>query len=257
MSESTSDKVSGSTPNATEYEDNLLLRAISEEVQARIFPHLRFSNLELGAVLYESGDVMHDVYFPTDSIVSLLYVMEDGRSAEISVVGNEGLVGIALFMGGQSTPSRAVVQSAGHGYMLPGRELKAEFDRHGEFHHLLLRYTQALITQMAQTAACNRHHSIDQQLCRWLLLSMDRLNGPELNMTQELIANMLGVRREGVTEAAAKLQDLGVIEYRRGHIKILDRPQLEQRSCECYAVVKKESDRLLEQLSYPTYFRRK
>lgn len=220
-------------------------------------PHLRFSNLELGAVLYESGDVMHDVYFPTDSIVSLLYVMEDGRSAEISVVGNEGLVGIALFMGGQSTPSRAVVQSAGHGYMLPGRELKAEFDRHGEFHHLLLRYTQALITQMAQTAACNRHHSIDQQLCRWLLLSMDRLNGPELNMTQELIANMLGVRREGVTEAAAKLQDLGVIEYRRGHIKILDRPQLEQRSCECYAVVKKESDRLLEQLSYPTYFRRK
>jgi CRP-like cAMP-binding protein len=257
MSESTSDKVSGSIPNATEYEDNLLLRAISEEVQARIFPHLRFSNLELGAVLYESGDVMHDVYFPTDSIVSLLYVMEDGRSAEISVVGNEGLVGIALFMGGQSTPSRAVVQSAGHGYMLPGRELKAEFDRHGEFHHLLLRYTQALITQMAQTAACNRHHSIDQQLCRWLLLSMDRLNGPELNMTQELIANMLGVRREGVTEAAAKLQDLGVIEYRRGHIKILDRPQLEQRSCECYAVVKKESDRLLEQLSYPTYFRRK
>lgn len=220
-------------------------------------PHLRFSNLELGAVLYESGDVMHDVYFPTDSIVSLLYVMEDGRSAEISVVGNEGLVGIALFMGGQSTPSRAVVQSAGHGYMLPGRELKAEFDRHGEFHHLLLRYTQALITQMAQTAACNRHHSIDQQLCRWLLLSMDRLNGPELNMTQELIANMLGVRREGVTEAAAKLQDLGVIEYRRGHIKILDRPQLEQRSWECYAVVKKESDRLLEQLSYPTYFRRK
>lgn len=233
----------------TAYGDNLLLRASSEAVRERLFADLLLTELPLGSVLYESGDVMHDVYFPTDSIVSLLYVMEDGRSAEISVVGNEGVVGIALFMGGQSTPSRAVVQSAGFAYKLSGRHLKAEFARHGEFHNLLLRYTQALITQMAQTAACNRHHSIDQQLCRWLLLSMDRLQGPHLQMTQELIANMLGVRREGVTEAAKKLQDLGVIKYRRGHIKILDRDQLEQRSCECYAVVKKESDRLLEQLT--------
>ena len=191
---------------------------------------------------------MHDVYFPTDSIVSLLYVMEDGRSAEISVVGNEGLVGIALFMGGQSTPSRAVVQSSGYAYKLSGVRLKVEFARNEGFHHLLLRYTQALITQMAQTAACNRHHSIHQQLCRWLLLSMDRVQGSHLDMTQELIANMLGVRREGVTEAAAKLQALGVIKYRRGHIKILDRAELEALCCECYAVVKKESDRLLNDL---------
>lgn len=238
---------------STTYEDNLLLKASSHAIRERLFPNLVLTELKLGAVLYESGDVMHDVYFPTDSIVSLLYVMEDGRSAEISVVGNEGIVGIALFMGGQSTPSRAVVHSSGHAYKLSGQRLKSEFARHGEFHHLLLRYTQALITQMSQTAACNRHHSIDQQLCRWLLLSMDRLQGPYLVMTQELIANMLGVRREGVTEAATKLQDLGVIQYRRGRIKILDRDELERRSCECYAVVKKESDRLLEQLVQPPF----
>ncbi|MEX2489710.1 MAG: Crp/Fnr family transcriptional regulator [Pseudomonadales bacterium] len=231
------------------YEDNLLLRALTDEARARLEPNLKPTDLPLGNVLYESGDVMNDVYFPTDSIVSLLYVMEDGRSAEISVVGNEGIVGIALFMGGQSTPSRAIVQSAGQGFRLKGSYLKAEFARHGELHHLLLRYTQALITQMAQTAACNRHHSIDQQLCRWLLLSMDRLKDNELTMTQELIANMLGVRREGVTEAAHKLQAAGVIEYKRGHIKVLNRPELERLCCECYAVVKKESDRLLEQIS--------
>lgn len=194
---------------------------------------------------------MHDVYFPTDSIVSLLYVMEDGRSAEISVVGNEGVVGIALFMGGLSTPSRAIVQSAGWCYRLAGRELKSEFARNGDFHHLLLRYTQCLITQMAQTAACNRHHTIDQQLCRWLLLSMDRLRGDHLQMTQELIANMLGVRREGVTEAASKLQNAGIIQYKRGKIRVLDRPALELRSCECYEVVKTESDRLMKYFTVP------
>jgi CRP-like cAMP-binding protein len=235
------------------HEDNLLLKALPAKVRERVFPELKLTELPLGDVLYESGDVMHDVYFPTDSIVSLLYVMEDGRSAEISVVGNEGIVGIALFMGGESTPSRAIVQSAGHAYRLQGKRLKREFDRNGELHHLLLRYTQALITQMAQTAACNRHHTIDQQLCRWLLLSMDRLKGPEINMTQELIANMLGVRREGVTEAASKLQQAGVIQYQRGHIKVLDRPELEKIVCECYAVVKKESDRLLEHFKYPPY----
>ncbi|MEE4383339.1 MAG: Crp/Fnr family transcriptional regulator [Pseudomonadales bacterium] len=225
---------------------NLLLGALPREALARLEPALVLERLELGTVVYESGDVMNEVYFPTDSIISLLYVMEDGRSAEISVVGREGVVGIALFMGGESTPSRAIVQSAGHAYRLKGQKLRAEFDRHGAFHHLLLRYTQALITQMAQTAACNRHHTIDQQLCRWLLLSMDRVNGDELTMTQELIANMLGVRREGVTEAASKLQRSGVIEYRRGHIRILDRAELERRSCECYAVVKRESDRLMQ-----------
>jgi CRP-like cAMP-binding protein len=235
------------------HQDNLLLKALPAKVRERVFPELKLTELPLGDVLYESGDVMHDVYFPTDSIVSLLYVMEDGRSAEISVVGNEGIVGIALFMGGESTPSRAIVQSAGHAYRLQGKRLKREFDRNGELHHLLLRYTQALITQMAQTAACNRHHTIDQQLCRWLLLSMDRLKGPEINMTQELIANMLGVRREGVTEAASKLQQAGVIQYQRGHIKVLDRPELEKIVCECYAVVKKESDRLLEHFKYPPY----
>ncbi len=233
-------------PSAPTHEDNLLLKALTAEVRTRVFPHLKLTEMPLATVLYESGDVMNDVYFPVDCIVSLLYVMEDGRSAEISVVGNEGLVGIALFMGGQSTPSRAVVQSAGHAYRLQGNLLKAEFARHGEFHHLLLRYTQALITQMVQTAACNRHHSIDQQLCRWLLLSMDRLKGDELAMTQELIANMLGVRREGVTEAAGELQDAGVIRYRRGHITVLDRRELERRACECYRVVKAESDRLLD-----------
>ncbi|MDH4288753.1 MAG: Crp/Fnr family transcriptional regulator, partial [Aquincola sp.] len=185
------------------------------------------------------------VYFPTTAIVSLLYVMEDGASAEIAVVGNEGLVGIALFMGGQSTPSRAVVQSAGKGYRMRAGIVKEEFDHSSAVLHLLLRYTQALITQMAQTAVCNRHHSLDQQLCRWLLLSLDRLKGTELVMTQELIANMLGVRREGVTEAALKLQSAGLIRYSRGRITVLDRGGLEQRTCECYAVVKREYDRLL------------
>lgn len=202
--------------------------------------------MTLGMVLYESGDTMRHVYFPVDSIVSLLYVMENGASAEISVVGNEGIVGISLFMGGESTPSRAVVQSAGCAYRLSGQLMKDEFSLHGETLNLMLRYTQALITQMAQTAVCNRHHTIDQQLCRWLLLSLDRLKKNQLHMTQELIANMLGVRREGVTEAAGKLQLLGVIEYSRGHIKVLDRPRLETLSCECYSVVKKETDRLLQ-----------
>jgi CRP-like cAMP-binding protein len=200
--------------------------------------------MPLGKVLYESGDTLRHVYFPTDSIVSLLYVLEDGASAEISVVGNEGLIGIALFMGGETTPSRAVVQSAGNAYRLIGQRLKDEFHRNGPLQLLLLRYTQALITQMTQTV-CNRHHSVDQQLCRWLLLSLDRLSSNQLVMTQELIANMLGVRREGVTEAAGKLDKLGVIRYARGRITVLDRPKLEQLCCECYAVVKKETDRLL------------
>lgn len=225
---------------------NLLLAALPTEVQKRLTPHIEPMAMPLGKILYESDDILHHVYFPIDSIVSLLYVMENGASAEISVVGNEGLIGVAVFMGGGgSTPSRAIVQSAGQAYRLPARRLKEEFDRHGEMQMLMLRYTQALITQMAQTAVCNRHHTIDQQLCRWLLLSLDRLPDNKLTMTQELIANMLGVRREGVTEAAGKLQKLGVIEYSRGHITVLDRPKLEQLSCECYAVVKKETDRLL------------
>jgi CRP-like cAMP-binding protein len=224
---------------------NHLLAALSAAEQERIFPHLQFVAMPLGTVLYESGDLLHHVYFPTDSIVSLLYVLADGASAEISVVGNEGLIGIALFMGGETTPSRAIVQSAGHAYRLIGQRLKDEFHRNGPMQVLLLRYTQALLTQMAQTAVCNRHHSVDQQLCRWLLLSLDRLSGSHLVMTQELIANMLGVRREGVTEAAGKLQRLGAIEYARGQITVLDRPKLERLCCECYAVVKKESDRLL------------
>ncbi|MBD8527433.1 Crp/Fnr family transcriptional regulator [Pseudomarimonas arenosa] len=232
---------------ATSPQSNQLIRALSAEVRARLVPLLEPVSLPLGKVLYEPGDSMRHVYFPTDSIVSLLYVMENGSSAEISVVGNEGLVGVALFMGGESTSSRAVVQSEGSAYRLPGQRLKDEFNRHGELLVLMLRYTQALITQMAQTAVCNRHHSIDQQLCRWLLLSLDRLPSNHLTMTQELIANMLGVRREGVTEAAGKLQKLGVIEYSRGHITVLDRPRLEKLSCECYAVVKKETDRLLPQ----------
>jgi CRP-like cAMP-binding protein len=188
---------------------------------------------------------MRHVYFPTDSIVSLLYVLADGASAEISVVGNEGVIGIALFMGGDTTPSRAIVQSAGFAFRLAAQLLKDEFHRNGEVQLLLLRYTQALITQMAQTAVCNRHHSVDQQLCRWLLLSLDRLASNHLVMTQELIANMLGVRREGVTEAAGKLHKLGVIRYARGRITVLDRAKLEELCCECYAEVKKESDRLL------------
>ena len=227
---------------------NHLLAALGPEEQQRVLPHLELMTLPLGKVVYESGDTVRHVYFPTNSIVSLLYVLESGASAEISVVGNEGLVGIAMFMGGESTPSRAIVQSGGYAYKMTGQRLKDEFHRHGDLHRLLLRYTQSLITQMALTAVCNRHHSIDQQLCRWLLLSLDRLLTDELTMTQELIANMLGVRREGVTEAAGKLQKLGVIDYNRGRIKVLDRPRLETLSCECYAVVKRESDRLLPYL---------
>jgi CRP-like cAMP-binding protein len=224
---------------------NHLLAALSAAERERVYPQLQLVTLPLGKVLYESGDVLRHVYFPTDSIISLLYVLANGASAEISVVGNEGLIGIALFMGGETTPSRAIVQSAGYAYRLIGAQIKDEFHRHGDMQLLLLRYTQALITQMAQTAVCNRHHSVDQQLCRWLLLSLDRLSSNQLTMTQELIANMLGVRREGVTEAAGKLHKLGVIRYARGKITVLDRPQLEQLCCECYGVVKKETDRLL------------
>jgi CRP-like cAMP-binding protein len=224
---------------------NHLLAALPEAEWLRWLPMLQLVDMPLGQVLYESGTTMQHVYFPTTSIVSMLYVTQSGASAELAVVGNEGIVGISLFMGGGSTPSRAVVQSAGAGYRLDARVMKLEFDRAGPVLHLLLRYTQALITQMTQTAVCNRHHSLDQQLCRWLLLSMDRLQGTELVMTQELIANMLGVRREGVTEGALKLQKLGLISYARGHITVLDRQGLEKRSCECYAVVKKEYDRLL------------
>jgi CRP-like cAMP-binding protein len=231
--------------HAPEPKRNSLLAALPEAEWQRWQRQVEAVDMPLGQVLYESGSTLTHVYFPTDAIVSLLYVMENGASAEIAVVGNEGIVGISLFMGGESTPSRAVVQSAGHGYRLSASMIKEEFNRAGPVMHLLLRYTQALITQMAQTAVCNRHHSLDQQLCRWLLLSLDRLPGNELVMTQELIANMLGVRREGVTEGALKLQHAGLIRYARGHISILDRPGLEKRSCECYAVVKKEYDRLL------------
>jgi CRP-like cAMP-binding protein len=223
---------------------NQLLSALPPLEWARWEPQLERVEMPLGRVLYESGKVLSHVYFPVTSIVSLLYVMENGASAEIAVVGNEGLVGISLFMGGESTPSRAVVQSAGHGFRLGATAIKEEFGR-APVLHLLLRYTQALITQMAQTAVCNRHHTLDKQLCRWLLLSLDRLQGSELAMTQELISNMLGVRREGVTDAALKLQKAGLIRYSRGHIKVLDRPGLERRTCECYAVVKKEYERLL------------
>jgi CRP-like cAMP-binding protein len=227
-------------------EQNHLLAALTPDERERIFPHLQLVALPLGKALYESGDLLRHVYFPTDAIVSLLYVLENGASAEIAVVGNEGLIGIALFMGGETTPSRAIVQSAGHAYRLVGQRLKDEFHRNGGVQLQLLRYTQALITQMAQTAVCNRHHSVDQQLCRWLLLSLDRLSSNELVMTQELIANMLGVRREGVTEAAGRLQKLGVIKYSRGKITVLDRPQLESLSCECYAAVKREADRIAD-----------
>ncbi|MDB6084817.1 MAG: Crp/Fnr family transcriptional regulator [Gammaproteobacteria bacterium] len=224
---------------------NRLLAALPDVERERWLPQLEYVDLPLGNVLYEPGDTLSHVYFPTSAIVSLLYVMANGSSAEIAVVGNEGIVGISLFMGGESTPSRAVIQSAGQGIRLKAQLMKDEFDRAGAVHNLLLRYTQALITQMAQTAVCNRHHSLDQQLCRWLLLSMDRLQGNELVMTQELIANMLGVRREGVTEGALKLQQANLIRYARGRITVLDRDGLETRSCECYAVVKKEYDRLL------------
>jgi CRP-like cAMP-binding protein len=232
------------TPAAHSPQQNRLLAALSAVECERIYPHLKLVPMPLGKVLYESGDQLRHVYFPVDCIVSLLYVLETGASAEISVVGNEGLIGVALFMGGETTPSRALVRSAGHAYRLDGHRLKEEFHRSGDLQLLLLRYTQSLITQMAQTAVCNRHHSVDQQLCRWLLLSLDRLSSNELVTTQELIANTLGVRREGVTEAAGKLQKLGAIRYARGQITVVDRPKLEQLCCECYAVVKRETDRI-------------
>lgn len=226
-------------------QQNHLLANLPKDEYARLLPHLELVPMPLGLSVYEPGVRMRHVYFPTTSIVSLLYVMADGASAEIAVTGNEGIVGVSLFMGGESTSSRAVVQSAGHAYQLKSQMLKDEFYRAGPMQRQLLRYTQALLTQMAQTAVCNRHHSVDQQLCRWLLLSLDRLPSNELVMTQELIANMLGVRREGVTEAAGNVQKAGLIEYQRGRITVLDRPGLEKRVCECYAVVKKEYDRLL------------
>jgi CRP-like cAMP-binding protein len=232
-------------PSTPHPEENHILAALPAPERDRLFPHLRPVEMPLGQAVYESGAALRHIYFPASCIISLLYVLEDGSSAEIAVVGNEGAIGVALFMGGETTPSRAIVQSAGVAYRLTGRRLKEEFKRHGEMLHVLLRYTQSLITQMAQTAVCNRHHSVHQQLCRWLLLSLDRLPSNKLVMTQELIANMLGVRREGVTEAAGKLQKLGVIRYSRGRITVLDRPKLEQLSCECYAAVKKETDRLL------------
>lgn len=224
---------------------NHILKILSPPVQQRLFPHLELVELPLGRVLYESGETLRYVYFPLDCIVSLLYVLESGASAEISVVGFDGLVGVSLFMGGDSTTNRAVVQSAGFAYRLLRNRLTEEFNRHGELMLLLLRYTQSLITQMAQTAVCNRHHNIEQQLCRWLLLSLDRLPDNHVVMTQELIANMLGVRREGVTEAAGRLHKQGVIDYSRGHIMVTNRPKLEKLCCECYAVVKAETDRLM------------
>ena len=232
-------------PRSADLKANSLLAALPDAEWKRWSPQLERVQMPLGQVLYEAGDTLKYMYFPITSIVSLLYVMENGASAEIAVVGKEGLVGVSLFMGGESTSSRAVVQSAGMGCRLSSKAMKTEFDKAGPVLHLLLRYTQALLTQMAQTAVCNRHHSLDQQLCRWLLLSLDRLDGNELVMTQELIANMLGVRREGVTESALQLQKEGLIRYARGHITVLDRNALEKRTCECYAVVKREYDRLL------------
>ena len=227
---------------------NRLLQVLPEDVRNRVFPQLELVALPLGHVLYESGVALQHVYFPADSIVSLLYVMKDGASAEIAVVGNEGVVGVALFMGGETTPNRAVVQSGGSAYRLKSQILKEEFSQSGALQHLFLRYTQSLLTQMAQTAVCNRHHTVEQQLCRWLLMSLDRLPSNKLAMTQELISNMLGVRREGVTESAGKLQSQGVIQYSRGLITVLDRPKLENICCECYRVVKLETDRLLPNL---------
>jgi len=226
-------------------EQNHILRSLRPEVRARLLPYLRLVSLPLGAVLYESGSRMHHIYFPTDAIVSLMYVLGNGASAEIAVVGNDGAVGVSLFMGGETTTSRAVVQSTGYAYRLTGARLKREFGLHGDLMLILLRYTQSLLTQMAQTAVCNRHHSVDQQLCRWLLLSLDRLSSDEIVMTHELIANMLGVRREGVTDAAGKLQKLGAIRYRRGRITVLSRTELERLCCECYGVVRRETERLL------------
>ncbi|MBN8237624.1 Crp/Fnr family transcriptional regulator [Marinobacter hydrocarbonoclasticus] len=228
----------------TSPKQNHLLAALPVEARERMWPQLKLVELRLGDVIYESGQAIEFVYFPTDCIISLLYVMRNGASAEISVVGNEGMAGIAVFMGGESTLTRTIVQSQGFAYRMPSLALKNEFNNHAEVRVLMLRYTQALITQMSQTAVCNRHHTIDQQLCRWLLLSLDRLPDCQLEMTQELIANMLGVRREGVTEAAGKLQKQGVIQYHRGHISVIDRSKLEALSCECYAVVKRETNRL-------------
>ena len=231
-------------PNLTHPKQNRLLASLPAEVLGRWLPLLEPVDMPLGLVLYEAGQTLGHVYFPTTSIVSLLYVLEEGGSAEIAVVGFEGVVGISLFMGGGSTPNRGVVQSAGRGFRLKASMIQRDFNLPPVF-HLMLRYTQALITQMSQTAVCNRHHSLDQQLCRWLLLSLDRLDGSQLDMTQELIANMLGVRREGVTASASKLQKAGLIRYARGRIVVIDRPGIEQRACECYCVVKKEYDRLL------------
>lgn len=234
-----------SQPISCEHQQNHILAELSPDAYKRLEPHLELVPLEFGLVLQESGTQLRHIYFPVDSIISLLCVMEDGSSAEIAVVGNEGMIGIALFMGGLSTLNRAVVQRSGYAYRLSASVLKQEFETGGSLRNMLLRYTQALITMMAQTAACNRHHSVEQQLCRWLLLNLDRLPSNELRMTQELIANMLGVRREGVTEAAGKLHSAGIINYSRGHISVVNRPKLEMRVCECYEVVKKEFDRLL------------
>lgn len=231
-------------PDRREIRKNQLLAALNEADSARLFPQLEHIDLQLGDVLYESGDELRYVYFPVDSVVSLLYVMENGASAEISVIGNDGMVGIGLFMGGNTMMGRAVVQAAGGAYRLAGQVLKDEFHRNGRMQDLLLRYTQALLTQMAQTAVCNRHHSIEQQLCRWLLLSLDRLPSKHVNMTHQLISEMLGVRREGVTAAAHRLQSLGAINYKRGRIEVVDRAKLEALSCECYSVVRKETERL-------------
>jgi CRP-like cAMP-binding protein len=232
-------------PSAPSPLQNHILEALPKAERERLFPHLKLVALPLGTVLYESGVPLRYVYFPVDCVISLLYVLENGASAEISVVGKEGLVGVSLFIGSETTSSRAIVQSGGSAYRLTGRRLMQASERRGELLHILLRYTQSLLTQMAQTAVCNRHHSVDQQLCRWLLLSLDRLTSNKLAVTQELIASLLGVRREGVTAAAGKLQKLGVISYIRGHITVLNRPRLEQLSCECYGVVKKETDRVL------------
>jgi CRP-like cAMP-binding protein len=232
-------------PSVSSPRQNHLLNALPSAVGDRLFPHLKLVTMTDGAVVYESGAPLRQIYFPTDCVISLLYVLADGHSAEMSVVGNEGAVGLSLFIGGETTTSRAIVQSAGSAYRLSGPRLREELESHGDMLHILLRYSQSLLTQMAQTAVCNRHHSVDQQFCRWLLLSLDRLPSNTLAVTQEMIANMLGVRREGVSATASKLQKLGVIRYTRGQITVLDRPGLEQRSCECYALVKAETDRIL------------
>ena len=237
-------RASIAVPSDARQSQNHILKSLSAEARARIYPHLKLIPLTLGAVICESGHRMRHIYFPTDTMVSLVHVLEAGACAEVAVVGNEGAVGVSLFMGGETTTTRAVVQNTGHAYRLSGARLKREFERHEEMHRLLLRYTQSLITQMSQTAVCNRHHSVDQQLCRWLLLSLDRLGSNDLVMTHELIANMLGVRREGITDAAGRLQRSGIIRYKRGRIAVIDRAQLEKLCCECYRAVKKETDRL-------------